>query len=69
MEEATMYTFIYRHPSHQPGRWLAAEGIYETPEAAVEAACAVWDGTGVTWRLRSIPGVEVAWTGHYPKEG
>ena len=49
------WTVIMRHPTHPPGRWHHDGAVYETHEQAVDAAHELWDGTGVTWRLMSIP--------------
>ena len=50
-----MWTVITRHPKHPPGRWNADGFVYETSQQAIEAAHEHWDGTGVTWRIMTIP--------------
>jgi hypothetical protein len=50
-----MWTVITRHPTHPRGRWQSDSAIYETRDQAVDAAHDLWDGTGVTWRLMTIP--------------
>jgi hypothetical protein len=52
---AAMWTIITRHPEHPEGRWNHDGAVYETREQAVDAAHDAWDGTGVTWRLMTIP--------------
>lgn len=52
---AAWWTVITRHPKHPAGKWNHDGAVYETREAAVDAAHEMWDGTGVTWRLMTIP--------------
>ena len=49
------WTVITRHPDHAAGKWAFGGPVYETREAAAEAARAAWAGTSVRWRLMSIP--------------
>ena len=50
-----MWTVITRHPNHPAGQWNTESRVYETREQAVAAAHEIWNGTGVTWRLMTIP--------------
>jgi hypothetical protein len=50
-----MWTIITRHPKHPKGKWTHDSAVYETRDQAVDAAHQQWDGTGVTWRLMTIP--------------
>jgi hypothetical protein len=52
----TMWTIITRHPNHKPGKWNADSAVYETKDQAMSAATNL--GTGVQWKLMSLPGVE-----------
>lgn len=55
----TYYAIITRHQDDRaPHRWVPGRHVYDTRAAAVEAAKAEWDDTGVIWGLMTIPGEE-----------
>jgi hypothetical protein len=49
------WTIITRHEWDPAGTWRQAGVVYDTRERATRAGHDLWDGTGVTWRLMSIP--------------
>lgn len=55
-----MWTIIYRHPQHPEGQWRHDRPVYETRQQAADAAKVEFDGTGIRWRLMSIPADEEA---------